>query len=135
MEAGERVGDFLLSKELDDAGKEFGANFAKEGARIAKVFEIARTNNDVWLGLSSDIVEFFGLADKMLAVGIHQNSVIIIVISGIFEASLDSPSITHIKEVSDAVDTGLLDYCGGVVGGIIVNNYDVGTEVALFDSI
>ena len=135
METGKGISDFLFSEEFDNTGKEFGANFAEKWTRIAEVLKIAGTDDDVRFGFDGGIIKFGGFTNKMLAVGVHQNSVIIIMISGIFEASLDSPSITHIKEVSDAADTGLLDYCGGVVGGIIVNNYDVGVEMAFFDGV
>lgn len=128
LETGKWVGDALATKDANEKGKNLLAETAEEGALIARVFEIARTDNNVGFGADSGLIEFGGFGSDVLAIGVELNSVIIIIGCGILKTSLDRPGITKVENIIDARNMMRGDDFAGGISGIIIDNKNVGSS-------
>lgn len=128
LEAGKWVGDALTTKDANEKRENLLTETTEEGTFIARVLEIARTDDDVGFGADSSLIELGGFGGDMLAIGIELDSVIIIIGCGILKTSLDRPGITKVENIIDARNMMRGDDFAGGISGVIVDDKNVGSS-------
>lgn len=112
----------MARKQFNEDREKLGANFPKEGAVVAEVFEVARADCDISLFGNCGFVKLISFVRNVLTVCIHENGVVVIVGLGVFDAGLDGPGVTHIEDVGDALDVGFGDDLSGGISGAIIDD-------------
>lgn len=128
LEAGKWVGDALTTKDANEKRENLLAETTEEGTFIARVFEIARTDDNIGFGADGSLIEFGGFGGDVLAIGVELNSIIIIIGCGVLKTSLDGPGITKVENIINARNMVRSDDFAGGISGIIIDDEDVGSS-------
>lgn len=122
LKARERVCDTLAAEDADEKGENLLTEATEEGTFIARIFEIARANNDVGIGFGGGLVEFGSLGGYVLAVGIELDGVVIALGHGVLETGLDGPGVAEVKNIVNARDMERCNNVASGIGGIIIDD-------------